>query len=85
MYTMIEEYILIIKKYISLSFSFFSFIVKGSATADSAGLIAAIADQVAKLEPKQPPPIISLQSENRYLKFFSVKGNKCLIRFRIKL
>lgn len=43
---------------------------KGNASTDSAGIIAAIADQVAKLEPKLPAPIISLQNENR----------KCLIQ-----
>ncbi|CAK9795661.1 Ragulator complex protein LAMTOR5 homolog [Anthophora quadrimaculata] len=43
---------------------------KGDASTDSAGIIAAIADQVAKLEPKSPAPIISLQNENR----------KCLIQ-----
>lgn len=39
--------------------------VKGNASSDSAGLIAAIADQVAKLEPKSGTPIVSLQSDNR--------------------
>ena len=43
---------------------------KGNASTDSAGIIAAIADQVAKLEPKSPAPIISLQNESR----------KCLIQ-----
>lgn len=41
------------------------FLVKGNASTDSAGIIAAIADQVAKLEPKSPSPIISLQNDNR--------------------
>ncbi|XP_011644751.1 uncharacterized protein LOC105431933 isoform X1 [Pogonomyrmex barbatus] len=39
--------------------------VKGDASSDSAGLIVAIADLVAKLEPKSGSPIISLQNENR--------------------
>ncbi|KYN05811.1 hypothetical protein ALC62_03290, partial [Cyphomyrmex costatus] len=39
--------------------------VKGDASSDSAGLIAAIADLVAKLEPKSGSPIISLQNDNR--------------------
>ncbi|EFN78178.1 ragulator complex protein LAMTOR5 homolog [Harpegnathos saltator] len=39
--------------------------VKGNASSDSAGVIAAIADQVAKLEPKSPTPIISLQNDSR--------------------
>ncbi|OAD59280.1 Hepatitis B virus X-interacting protein like protein [Eufriesea mexicana] len=43
---------------------------KGNASTDSAGIIAAIADQVAKLEPTSPAPIISLQNDNR----------KCLIQ-----
>ncbi|RLU20253.1 hypothetical protein DMN91_006860 [Ooceraea biroi] len=40
--------------------------VKGNASSDSAGLIAAVADQVAKLEPKSGVPIISLQNDNRF-------------------
>ncbi|XP_011871578.1 PREDICTED: ragulator complex protein LAMTOR5 homolog [Vollenhovia emeryi] len=39
--------------------------VKGDASSDSAGLIAAIADLVAKLEPKSASPIISLQNDDR--------------------
>ncbi|XP_076174366.1 late endosomal/lysosomal adaptor, MAPK and MTOR activator 5 [Ptiloglossa arizonensis] len=39
--------------------------VKGNASTDSAGIIAAIADQVAKLEPKSPAPTICLQNDNR--------------------
>ncbi|XP_043266081.1 uncharacterized protein LOC122405424 [Colletes gigas] len=39
--------------------------VKGNASTDSAGIIAAIADQVAKLEPKSSTPVISLQNDNR--------------------
>lgn len=39
--------------------------VKGNASTDSAGIIAAIADQVTKLEPKSPPPVISLQNDSR--------------------
>lgn len=42
-----------------------TFAVKGDASSDSAGLIAAIADLVAKLEPKSESPIISLQNDNR--------------------
>lgn len=38
---------------------------KGNASTDSAGIIAAIADQVTKLEPKSPPPVISLQNDSR--------------------
>ncbi|XP_018340121.1 PREDICTED: uncharacterized protein LOC108747247 isoform X2 [Trachymyrmex septentrionalis] len=41
--------------------------VKGDASSDSAGLIAAIADLVAKLEPKSGSPIISLQNDNKNL------------------
>ncbi|KAH0952878.1 hypothetical protein HN011_004758 [Eciton burchellii] len=40
--------------------------VKGNASSDSAGLIAAIADQVAKLEPKSEIPIVSLQNDIRH-------------------
>lgn len=39
--------------------------VKGNASSDSAGVIAAIADQVAKLEPMSPTPIISLQNDSK--------------------
>ncbi|KAG7200610.1 hypothetical protein KM043_001168 [Ampulex compressa] len=39
--------------------------VKGDASSDSAGIIAAIADQVAKLEPKSATPVISLQNDTR--------------------
>ncbi|XP_020278971.1 ragulator complex protein LAMTOR5 homolog [Pseudomyrmex gracilis] len=39
--------------------------VKGNASSDSAGVIAAIADQVAKLEPRSEIPIISLQNDNK--------------------
>ncbi|KYN40880.1 hypothetical protein ALC56_04771, partial [Trachymyrmex septentrionalis] len=39
--------------------------IKGDASSDSAGLIAAIADLVAKLEPKSGSPIISLQNDNK--------------------
>lgn len=41
------------------------FSAKGNASTDSAGIIAAIADQVTKLEPKSPPPVISLQNDSR--------------------
>ncbi|XP_033210017.1 uncharacterized protein LOC117168459 [Belonocnema kinseyi] len=39
--------------------------VKGNATTDSAGIVAAIADQVEKLEETENAPIISLQGDNR--------------------
>ncbi|EFN64546.1 Splicing factor, arginine/serine-rich 1 [Camponotus floridanus] len=39
--------------------------VKGDASSDSAGLIAAISGLVAKLEPKSKAPIISLQNDSR--------------------
>ncbi|XP_072760010.1 ragulator complex protein LAMTOR5 homolog [Anoplolepis gracilipes] len=39
--------------------------VKGDASSDSAGLVAAISGLVAKLEPKSKAPIISLQNESR--------------------
>ncbi|XP_015590444.1 ragulator complex protein LAMTOR5 [Cephus cinctus] len=38
---------------------------KGKASGDSAGLIAAIADQAAKLEPGSKSPIIYLQNDTR--------------------
>lgn len=38
---------------------------KGNASSDSAGIIAAIADQVAKLEPNSPAPVISLKNDSR--------------------
>ncbi|XP_029671409.1 uncharacterized protein LOC115240408 isoform X1 [Formica exsecta] len=41
------------------------FVVKGDASSDSAGLIAAISGLVAKLEPKSKAPIISLQNESK--------------------
>ncbi|XP_035735198.1 uncharacterized protein LOC118447402 [Vespa mandarinia] len=44
--------------------------VKGNASSDSAGIIAAIADQVAKLELDSTCPIITIQNDNR----------KCLIQ-----
>ena len=39
--------------------------MKGNATTDSAGIVAAIADQVEKLEATENAPIISLQGDNR--------------------
>ncbi|XP_012287714.1 uncharacterized protein LOC105703711 [Orussus abietinus] len=39
--------------------------VKGKASGDSAGRIAAIADQAAKLEPGSQAPVISLQNDSR--------------------
>ncbi|KAK0158934.1 hypothetical protein PV328_009869 [Microctonus aethiopoides] len=38
---------------------------KGNISADSAGLIAAIADQAAKLEPESDLPIITLQNDSK--------------------
>ncbi|XP_031843137.1 late endosomal/lysosomal adaptor, MAPK and MTOR activator 5 [Nomia melanderi] len=43
---------------------------KGNASTESAGIIAAIADQVAKLEADSPTAVIALQNDNR----------KCLIQ-----
>lgn len=40
-------------------------LVKGDASIDSAGILVAIADQVAKLEPESPAPIVSFQNDNR--------------------
>ncbi|XP_048507256.1 ragulator complex protein LAMTOR5 homolog isoform X2 [Athalia rosae] len=37
---------------------------KGSASSESAGLIAAIADEAAKLEPDSKAPVIALESDN---------------------
>ncbi|KAK2584693.1 hypothetical protein KPH14_007029 [Odynerus spinipes] len=39
--------------------------VKGNASSDSAGIIAAIADQVAKLEQVSTYPIITIQNDSR--------------------
>lgn len=39
--------------------------VRGDASSESAGIIAAIADQAAKLEPSSKAPIISLKNDNR--------------------
>ncbi|KAI4477417.1 uncharacterized protein LOC122515185 [Polistes fuscatus] len=44
--------------------------VKGNASSDSAGIIAAIADQAAKLEFSSTFPIVTIQNDNR----------KCLIQ-----
>lgn len=44
--------------------------VKGNASSDSAGIIAAIADQVAKLEHVSTCPIVTIQDDSR----------KCLIQ-----
>lgn len=38
---------------------------KGKASAESAGYIAAIANQVAKLEPNTKSPIITLENDNQ--------------------
>ncbi|KAF7265722.1 late endosomal/lysosomal adaptor, MAPK and MTOR activator 5 [Rhynchophorus ferrugineus] len=38
---------------------------KGRATPESAGYIAAIANQVAKLEPNKETPIITLENDNQ--------------------
>lgn len=40
-------------------------LVKGNASSDSAGIIAAIADQVAKLELTSTCPIVTIQNDNR--------------------
>lgn len=42
-----------------------SFTAKGYASNDSAGLITAVMDLVAKLEPKSEIPIVLLQNDNR--------------------
>ncbi|XP_018576485.1 ragulator complex protein LAMTOR5 [Anoplophora glabripennis] len=39
--------------------------VKGKASTDSAGVIAAIAEQAAKLEPKSKMPVIHLEKDNK--------------------
>ncbi|OXU23018.1 hypothetical protein TSAR_004031 [Trichomalopsis sarcophagae] len=39
--------------------------VKGNASSDSAGVIAAMAELVTKIEPGSKAPIISLQSETK--------------------
>lgn len=49
--------------------------VKGDASIDSAGVLVAIADQVAKLEPESAAPVISLQNDSR----------KCLIQRKGRL
>lgn len=38
---------------------------KGNASTDSAGLIAALAEQAAKLEPHNGAPIVRLESDNK--------------------
>lgn len=40
-------------------------VAKGSASSDSAGVVAAMAELVSKLEPGSKAPIISLQSETK--------------------
>lgn len=38
----------------------------GKAHPEATGLVAAVAQQVAKLEPSLPPPVILLEADNRY-------------------
>lgn len=38
---------------------------KGDATTESAGIIGAIADQAARLEPQSQPPIIVLEDDTK--------------------
>ncbi|KAG8226243.1 hypothetical protein J437_LFUL006345 [Ladona fulva] len=38
---------------------------KGSASNQSAGVITAIADQAAKLEPNSKPPVVVLESDSK--------------------
>ncbi|XP_011494861.1 PREDICTED: uncharacterized protein LOC105359841 [Ceratosolen solmsi marchali] len=40
--------------------------VKGNASSESAGVLAAMADVVTKIEPSSKPPIISFQNEARH-------------------
>jgi len=44
--------------------------VAGKAKPEATGLVAAVAQQVAKLEPSLPPPVVLLEADNR----------KCLIQ-----
>nr|CAI5853896.1 unnamed protein product [Callosobruchus analis] len=39
--------------------------VKGKASTESAGVIHAIAEEAARLEPKSKPPVILLENDNR--------------------
>lgn len=41
--------------------------MKGNISVDSAGLLAAIANQASKLEPGLELPIIQLQNDSRYV------------------
>lgn len=43
----------------------FVFSVKGKASIDSSGVITAIADQIAKLEPASKNPIIVLENDTK--------------------
>lgn len=38
---------------------------KGSVSTDSAGIIAAIAEQAAKLEPHNRPPVVTFENDSR--------------------
>lgn len=41
------------------------FLVKGQVSSNSAGIISAIAEEAAKLEPNSKPPIIHFESDTR--------------------
>lgn len=41
-----------------------SFVAKGKASTDSAGIITAIAEQAAKLDPSNKPPVIHFENDN---------------------
>lgn len=40
------------------------FVAKGKASTESAGIIGAIAEQAAKLEPQKSAPVITLENDN---------------------
>lgn len=42
----------------------FLFSAKGKASTDSAGIIAALAEQAFKLDPSNKPPIINFENDN---------------------
>ncbi|CAG2059534.1 unnamed protein product [Timema podura] len=46
-------------------------LVKGKASNESSGVITAIANQVARLEPGSKPPIILLENDNRCIQAWS--------------
>lgn len=41
------------------------FLAKGDASTESSGLIVALAEQVAKLEPKKSLPVLVLENDNK--------------------